>query len=73
MQEKPVSEKSVEEEFFVPFPKGYEKGKVKYVIITGSVMSSVGKGTFSGCLATLLSCHGLRVSPLIISLSRILR
>ncbi|MBI2542640.1 MAG: CTP synthase [Candidatus Aenigmarchaeota archaeon] len=26
-------------------------------------MSGVGKGTFSGALATLLSCHGLKVSP----------
>jgi CTP synthase len=64
MQEESASEKSVEEEFFASFPKGYEKGKTKYIIITGSVMSSVGKGTFSGCLATLLSCHGFRVSPL---------
>ena len=27
-------------------------------------MSGVGKGTFSGCLATLLSCHGLKISPI---------
>ncbi|MBI2545362.1 MAG: CTP synthase [Candidatus Aenigmarchaeota archaeon] len=26
-------------------------------------MSGVGKGTFSGALATLLSCHGFKVSP----------
>jgi CTP synthase len=64
MQEKSASEKSVEEEFYISFPKGYEIGKTKYIIVTGSVMSSVGKGTFSGCLATLLSCHGFKVSPL---------
>ena len=64
MQEKSASEKSVEEEFYVSFPKGYETGKTKYIIVTGSVMSSVGKGTFSGCLATLLSCHGFKISPL---------
>jgi len=64
MQEKSVSEKSVEEESFASFPKDYKKGKTKYIIITGSVMSGVGKGTFSACLCTLLSCHGFNISPL---------
>ena len=56
--------KSVEHEFYSPLLKDYEKGKTKYIIITGSVMSGVGKGTFSGCLGTLLTCHGLKVSPI---------
>lgn len=64
MQEKTVSERSVEEEFYTIFPSNYKKGKTKYIIIVGSVMSGVGKGTFSGCLGTLLSCHGLKVSPI---------
>jgi len=64
MHEKTASERSVEEEFYTSFPKDYKKGKTKYIIVTGSVMSGVGKGTFSGCLATLLSCHGFKVSPL---------
>lgn len=64
MQEKSVSEKSAEEESFTSFPDGYQKGKTKYIIVTGSVMSGVGKGTFSGCLGTLLSCHGFNVSPI---------
>jgi CTP synthase len=64
MQQNSVSEKSVEEEFFSSCPKDYVKGKAKYIIITGSVMSSVGKGTFSSCLGTLLSCHGFNVSPI---------
>jgi CTP synthase len=64
MQEKLVSEKSGEEEFFSPFPEGYQKGRTKYIIVTGSVISGVGKGTFSGCLGTLLSCHGFKVSPI---------
>jgi CTP synthase len=62
--EKFAHEKSVEHEFYSPILKGYKKGKTKYIIITGSVMSGVGKGTFSGCLATLLTCHGLKVSPI---------
>lgn len=64
MQEKNVSEKSAEEESFTSFPDGYQIGKTKYIIVTGSVMSGVGKGTFSGCLGTLLSCHGFKVSPI---------
>jgi CTP synthase len=64
MQQKSVSEKSAEEESFVSFPDGYTIGKTKYVIVTGSVMSGVGKGTFSGCLGTLLACHGFEVSPI---------
>lgn len=62
--EKTLGEKTVEHEFYTLLPDGYEKGKTKYIIITGSVMSGVGKGTFSGCLATLLSCHGLKISPI---------
>ncbi len=64
MQQKSVSEKSGEEESFISFPDGYAIGKTKYVIVTGSVMSGVGKGTFSGCLGTLLTCHGFKVSPI---------
>ena len=64
MPDNHASEKSVEEEFFSSFPKDYKVGKTKYIIITGSVMSSVGKGTFSSCLGTLLSCHGFNVAPI---------
>jgi CTP synthase len=63
-KEKTVSEQSVEHEFYSSLPEGYKMGKIKYIIITGSVMSGVGKGTFSGCLSTLLTCHGLRISPI---------
>lgn len=63
-REKSLGEKTVEHEFYVSLPEGYKAGKTKYIIVTGSVMSGVGKGTFSGCLSTLLSCHGLKVSPI---------
>ncbi len=56
--------KSVNHEFYSPVLAGYKKGRTKFIIITGSVMSGVGKGTFSSCLATLLTCHGLKVSPI---------
>jgi CTP synthase len=61
---KKVSDQSVEHEFYDSFPRNYKIGKTKYIIITGSVMSGVGKGTFSSCLAALLSCHGLKISPI---------
>lgn len=51
-------------EFYAGIPKGYSPGKTKYIVITGSVISGVGKGTFSSCLGNLLSlAHGLRVAP----------
>jgi CTP synthase len=58
-----VSDQS-KSEFYSSFPEDYKVGKTKYIIITGSVMSGVGKGTFSSCLATLLTCHGLKISPI---------
>lgn len=61
--EKTLAERTIEHESYSSVPDGYQPGKVKYVIVTGSVMSGVGKGTFSGALATLLSCHGFKVSP----------
>jgi CTP synthase len=64
MLNKSVSEKSVEEEFFSSFPENYEIGKTKYIVITGSVISGVGKGTFCSSLGTLLTCHGFKVAPL---------
>jgi len=61
--EKSLAEKTIEHESYSSIPDGYQAGKTKYTIVTGSVMSGVGKGTFSGALATLLSCHGFKVSP----------
>ena len=61
---KSVSSKSVSEEFYTPVPEGYKAGKTKYIIITGSVMSGVGKGIFSSSMGTLLTCHGFNVSPI---------
>ncbi len=63
-KEKTLGEKTLEHENYFLAPENYKPGKTKYIIIIGSVMSGVGKGTFSGCLATLLSCHGLKVSPI---------
>src|SRR4030042_6439068 len=59
-----VSESSVENEYFSPIPKGYQKGRTKYVIVLGTVMSGLGKGIFSSCLAKLMQDKGLKVSPI---------
>src|SRR4030042_825953 len=58
-----VSNVSTDNEYFLPLPKGYQKGKTKYVIVTGTVMSGLGKGIFSSCLAKLLQDKGLKVTP----------
>ena len=59
-----VSESSVENEYFSPIPKGYQKGQTKYVVVMGTVMSGLGKGIFSSCLAKLMQDKSLKVSPI---------
>ena len=59
-----LSDTSTESEFFSPVPKGYKKGKTKYVFVMGTVMSGLGKGIFSSCLAKLLQDKGLKVAPI---------
>src|SRR4030067_2099871 len=61
---KAVAKKTDDSEFFSSSPKGYQKGKTKYIIITGTVISGVGKGTISSSVGTLLKLfHSFRVSP----------
>src|SRR3989344_3830171 len=55
---------SSSEENYSSFPEGYEIGKTKYVIITGSVISGIGKGIFSSALGKTLQDRGLKVSPI---------
>ena len=61
---KEISSKSADKEFYAPVPKDYDTGKTKYIVITGSVMSGVGKGIFTSSLANALSWYGLKVSPI---------
>jgi CTP synthase len=58
------SNKTADNEYFSPVPKGYQKGKARYVIVMGTVISGLGKGIFSSCLAKLLQDKGLRVAPI---------
>ncbi len=59
-----VSGISTESEYFSPIPKGYHKGKTRYVVVMGTVMSGLGKGIFSSCLAKLMQDKGLKVAPI---------
>lgn len=59
-----VSDISTESEFFSPVPAGYKKGKTRYVFVMGTVMSGLGKGIFSSCLAKLMQDKGLKVAPI---------
>jgi len=59
-----VSDVSTETEYFSPIPNGYKKGKCRYVIVMGTVMSGLGKGIFSSCLAKLMQDKGLKVAPI---------
>ncbi|MEF8880811.1 MAG: CTP synthase (glutamine hydrolyzing) [Candidatus Nanohaloarchaea archaeon] len=51
-------------EFYNPTPDDYKKGDTKFIVVTGSVMSGVGKGTFTSSLAALLQFYGLDVSAI---------
>jgi len=59
-----VSDTSTESEFFSPLPAGYKKGKTRYVFVMGTVMSGLGKGIFSSCLAKLMQDKDLKVAPI---------
>ena len=59
-----ISDVSTESEFFAPMPANYKKGKTRYVFVMGTVMSGLGKGIFSSCLAKLLLDKGLKVAPI---------
>ena len=59
-----VSKTSTDSEFFSPVPPGYKPGKTKYLFVMGTVMSGLGKGIFSSCLAKLMQDKGLKVAPI---------
>ncbi|MDO8647033.1 MAG: CTP synthase [Candidatus Diapherotrites archaeon] len=60
---KAISSKS-SDEFYSPVPKNFVKGKTKFIFVTGSVMSGLGKGIFTASLGRLLVDRGLKVRPM---------
>src|SRR5499427_6097617 len=59
-----VGHTSDETEFYSPMPEGYVRGKTRYVVVVGTVMSGLGKGIFSSSLAKILKDKGLKVAPI---------
>ena len=59
-----VSQASDDTEFYTLMPDGYIRGRCKYVVIMGTVISGLGKGIFSSSLAKLLQDKGLNISPI---------
>jgi CTP synthase len=59
-----VSKTSTDSEFFSPVPAGYKPGRTRYLFVMGTVMSGLGKGIFSSCLAKLMQDKGLKVTPI---------
>ena len=59
-----LSDSSTDSEFFSPIPSAYKKGKTRYCFVVGTVMSGLGKGIFSSCLALLMQDKGLKVAPI---------
>ncbi|MEM6312984.1 MAG: CTP synthase, partial [Planctomycetota bacterium] len=53
-----------ETEFYTPLPEGYVRGKTKYVVVVGTVISGLGKGIFASSLAKLLKDKKLTVAPI---------
>lgn len=51
-------------EWYSPVPPGYQKGRTKFVVVIGTVMSGLGKGIFSSSLAKLIQDKGLTVAPI---------
>ncbi len=53
-----------ETEFYTPMPAGFTRGKHKFVIVVGTVISGLGKGIFASSLAKLMQDKGLKVAPI---------
>ncbi len=59
-----TAQTSVETEFYSPIPDGYVKGRTKYVVVIGTVMSGLGKGIFASSVAKVMKDKGLAVAPI---------
>src|SRR3989344_610277 len=59
-----IAKKTEESEYYTPVPDNYRPGRTKYIVVTGSVMSGLGKGIFSASLGKLLGDSGFACSPI---------
>jgi len=51
-------------EHFSPAPAGYVRGRTRFVVVIGTVMSGLGKGIFASSLAKLLQDKKLSIAPM---------
>lgn len=59
-----TSDATTDTEFYSPVPEGYQKGRHRYVVVLGTVISGLGKGIFSSSVAKLMKDKGLCVAPI---------
>ena len=59
-----ISTRTDDSEYMDFFPPHYRIGRTKYIIVTGGVMSGVGKGVFAASLSSLLQHSGFSVSTI---------
>ena len=59
-----AADSTTETEFYSPSPPGYQRGRHKYVVVLGTVMSGLGKGIFASSVAKMLKDKGLAVAPI---------
>jgi CTP synthase len=59
-----ISTRSDDSEYLDFFPPHYRIGRTKYIIVTGGVMSGVGKGVFTASLSSLLQHSGFSVTTI---------
>ncbi|MBK7405294.1 MAG: CTP synthase (glutamine hydrolyzing) [Phycisphaerales bacterium] len=59
-----LGETTASTEYYSPLPEGYRKGRHKYVVVLGTVMSGLGKGIFASSVAKMLKDKGLCVAPI---------
>jgi len=59
-----ISLRTDDSEYLDFFPPHYRIGRTKYIIVTGGVMSGVGKGVFTASLSHLLQNAGFSVSTM---------
>ncbi len=59
-----VSDTTTSTELYSPIPDGYQRGRHRYVVVLGTVMSGLGKGIFASSVAKMLKDKGLTVAPI---------
>lgn len=59
-----LAETTTSTELYSPMPDGYQRGRHRYIVVLGTVMSGLGKGIFASSVAKMLKDKGLTVAPI---------